>query len=379
MEFLPVPGTPVEELDTPAIIIDLPTFERNIFKLHGYFGQQTCKVRPHVKTPKSPAVAHIQIAAGGTTGGICAAKVGEAEAMVLGGIRQVLIANQVIGRPKVQRLMQLARYADLMVCVDSAANVDELSQATQAFGATLGCLVEVNVGLNRCGVEPGIPALELARHVARSPGLRFGGLSGYEGGLAAFPDFEERAIETKKRIQLLLDTRELLERGGLPVEIASAGGTATWNITGAIEGVTEVQVGSYIFMDTRYRYCPDFDISCKVLAMVISRPRKGVAVIDCGHKGIGLNASAALPYPLPNFNGLPEVEFPRGATVNRLTGEHGILDLEDEEAEQLRVGDKVVLLPAFHEATINQYDYMFGIRDGRVEIVWPITARGASR
>lgn len=377
MDSLPLPGRPLEELDTPALIVDLQVFERNIRKLHGYFQERKAKVRPHIKAHKCPAIAHIQLAASGTVGGVCAAKVGEAEVMVRGGITDVLIANEVVGKSKVQRLMQLARYANMSVCVDDSRNVAELSEAAQAFNASLGVLVEVNIGLNRCGVEPGQPAVELAKRVQKAPGLRFAGLMGYEGGMA-IPDFEERAIKTRERVQKLLDTLEAVERAGLTADIVSAGGTATWNITGAMPGVTEVQAGGYIFMDLHYRYCPDFDISLKMLCTVISRPTKNRAVVDCGHKAIGLNYAATMPRLYGNFTGLPEVEGIPGATVNRLHAEHAVLNLEGD-AVDLRPGDKVVLLPQYGGAPVNQHDYYFGIRNGKVETVWEIAGRGKFR
>ena len=376
MNYLPLPGTPIEDLDTPALIIDLPTFEANIAKLHGFFEQRVCKVSPTVKSHKCPEIAHRQLAAGETTGEICAAKVGEAEIMAQSGVKRIRINNQVVGHIKVQRLMHLALNVDMSVCVDDGDNVAELSQAAQALGATLDCLVEINVGLNRCGVEPGKPALELAQLVERSPGLRFAGLMGYEGGMT-IADFEERSSKARERVQRLLDTTELVEKSGLPVKIVSAGGTATWNITGTMDGVTEVCPGGYIFMDTHFRYCPDFDIALKVLAMVVSKPREGTAVIDSGHKAVGLNFSSTVGGSIPNFTGLPEVESLPGAKVNRLNADHGVLDLEDKEANQLRAGDKIVLLPASLDSVINLHDYYFGIRDGKVETVWPIAARGA--
>lgn len=378
MDSLPVPGTPIDELDTPTLLIDLPVMERNIERLHGFFRQRPARVRPHVKVHKSPDVARLQLAAAGTVGGVCVAKVGEAEVMVRGGISQVLIANQVVGQAKMPRLMALARQSDLTVCVDSAENVRELSEAARAFGATLGCLVEVNVGLNRCGVEPGQPALELARLVARSPGLRLAGLMGYEGGMQV-PDSEERATEARRRIRRLLDTREALERAGLAVGVVSAGGTATYNITGAMEGITEVQAGGYVLMDTHFRYVPDFDIALHLLATVMSRPTRDRAVIDAGHKAAGLNYTASVSGSLPGFTGLPEVAWPPGACVSRLNAEHGILRLEGADARQLRVGDRIPLFPAYAEAIVNQHDYFVGVRGGVVEAVWPIAARGAFR
>jgi D-serine deaminase-like pyridoxal phosphate-dependent protein len=377
MDFLPLPGTALDDLDSPALLVDLPVFERNLAKLHGYFQQRPAKVRPHIKAHKCPAIAHIQLGAQGTVGGVCAAKVGEAEVMVHAGVADVFIANEVVGRSKIQRLMQLARHARMSVCVDDPANVADLSEAAQAFNATLTVLVEVNIGLNRCGVQPGQPAVELARQVQKAPGLRFGGLMGYEGGMV-IADFDERAVKTRQQVQKLLDTVETVERAGFPVEAVSSGGTATWNITGAMPGVTEVQAGGYVFMDLHFRYCADFDIALKMLCTVISRPSRHRAILDCGHKAIGLNYAATMEGMHGGFSGLPEVEGIPGATVHSLDAEHALVDLAGD-AVSLRPGDKVVLLPQFGGAPVNQHDYYFGIRNGKLETVWEIASRGKVR
>ncbi len=358
LDFLPLPGTPVEELDTPALLIDLPVMERNLKTLHGYFATQTSKVRPHVKAHKSPILAHRQLAAGATAGGVCCAKVGEAEVMVHGGIKDVFIANEIVTRPKVARLMSLARDANMMVAVDDPQNVEELSQAAQAHGVILRAVVDVNVGLDRCGVEPGPGVVDLAKVVANAPGLHFAGLMGYEGGMW-IEDFEERSIETKARVRKLVDSRELVERAGLPVKVVSAGGTGTWNITSEIDGVTEVQAGAYPFMDAHYRYVPDFDVSLMVLATVISRPSKERAIVDCGHKAIGVTL------------GLPEAAWPKGATVEKLSAEHGNLALEGD-ARQLALGDKVWLIPSHGGTPVNIHSHYYSIRDGKLEAVLEI-------
>jgi D-serine deaminase-like pyridoxal phosphate-dependent protein len=363
LSYLPLPGTPKERLDTPCLVIDLPTMERNIQKMADFFRDRECKLRPHAKTHKCPILAHKQVEAGAI--GICCAKVGEAEAMVLGGVKDIFIANQVVGPTKIARLMALCRYADIKVAVDDPANVRELSEAAQAHGVNLGVLVEVNVRINRCGVEPGQPAVELARLVASSPGLAFKGLMGYEGQIR-IPDFEQRAIETRKAMQKLLDTKEALERAGLPVEIVSAGSTSTYNITGSIPGITEVEAGTYIFMDAAYRYIPDFDCALTLLATVISRPRKGVAIIDAGMKALSTD------------EGMPEVVWPRGAKLTRLSEEHGAMQVEGD-AEQLRPGDKVEILPSHGDTTINLHTHYFPLRNGILEAVWEISGRGRFR
>ena len=378
MEFLPFPGTPLDEVDTPALIVDLPTLEANIETMHSFFQQRETKIRPHAKAHKCPDIARIQLAAGGTTGGVCTAKLGEAEAMVQGGIDQVFIANQIVTPLKIRRLMALAHHAHLMVAVDDPKNVEGLSEAAQAHGVAVDVVIEVNIRENRCGVEPGEAALELARQVEHAPGLRYAGLMGFEA-VSGLPDFEERAIKTRERVQRLLDTREVVEQGGLPVEICSAGGTATWDITGTMSGITDVQLGAYIFMDLHYRYLSGFGISLKVLTTVISRPRKGLAVVDCGHKTIGLNYLASMSNNKEEgFTGLPEVEHPFGARVMSLSAEHGILEV-DGDAESLRPGDKLILLPSYSGAPVNQNDFYLGVRSGRVEAIWEITGRGRTR
>jgi 3-hydroxy-D-aspartate aldolase len=377
LEYLPTPGATLEEVDTPALLIDLPIFERNMNMVADFYRNTAAKVRPHIKGHKCPEIARLQLEAGSTVGGVCAAKLGEAEGMVQGGIGQVLIFNQITSPPKVRRLTALAKRGDITVAVDDPGNVEELSEAARAAGATIGACVEVAIGIDRCGIAPGEPATQLARKVAASPGLRFAGLLGYEGSLP-LPDFEERTVRARERIQRLLDTREMVEGAGLHCDIVGGGGTTTWNITGTFDGITEVQPGRYVTADLLYQGLGDFEVSLKVLSTVISRPRKGLAVIDCGHKASHLNFSShatrekypALP---PEYDGFPQVESPRGTRVVSLDAEHGRLEL-DGEAEGLRRGDKVVLLAAYHGSPLNQHDYYLGVRDGRVETVWQPSA-----
>lgn len=373
--YLPLPGTPLEEVDTPALVIDLPAFERNMALVADFYRDREAKVRPHVKGHKCPEIARLQIEAGSTVGGVCAAKLSEAEAMVHGGIDEVLVFNQITSPPKMRRLTALARDARVTVAVDDLGNVEELSEAAQASGVNIGACVEVNIGLDRCGVAPGEAAISLAEQVAAVPRLHFAGLLGYEGSMP-YIDFEERTLKTRERIQRLLDTREMVEGAGLACGIVGGGGTTTWNITGTFPGVTEVQPGRYITADLLYQRLGDFDVSLKVLATVISRPRKGLAIIDCGHKASHLNFSAQASrerYPdlPPEYNGLPQVETPRGARLVSLDAEHGKLELEGD-AEQLRRGDKVVLLMAYHGAPLNQHDAYLGVRDSTVETVWRV-------
>jgi D-serine deaminase-like pyridoxal phosphate-dependent protein len=265
-------GFPVAEIDTPALLLDLDIMEQNIARMAEAFRGIKAKLRPHVKTHKTPIIAHRQLAAGAI--GVTCAKLGEAEVMVEGGIRDILIANQIVGSRKITRLVNLARHADLIVAVDDPQNVAELSQAAQAAGVSLRVLIEVNIGMHRCGVEPGEPALALAQEVDRSAGLIFSGLMGYEGHLVFVSDLAERKERVYRDLQILLDTVSFLESKGLAVEIVSSGGTGTAMLTGALPGITEIQAGSYVFMDGRYRTIEgvEFDCALTLLTTVVSRP-----------------------------------------------------------------------------------------------------------
>ena len=365
LEYFPLPGTPVEELDTPALIVDLDIAEANIRKLQRWADRHKVAVRPHAKTHKSPYWARKQLDAGAI--GICAAKVSEAEALVNGGVPEVMVANQVIGERKTARLMALARHARMIVAVDRAENVKELSEAAVAFGAEVGVIVEVDIGMHRCGVDPGLPTVRLAKLIAKSPGLRFDGLMGYEGHLVANRDYEVRKTETLKAMERLVGAAGEVRKAGIPVKIVSAAGTGTYNITGTVKGITELQCGSYIFMDGDYlQVFDDFQSALNVLAMVISRPVPDRAVTDAGLKSISTD------------RGLPQVVGISGVTVTGLSEEHGRLKVEGEGAK-LKVGDRVRFLPMHGDTTINLHTHYFGIRDGRLETIIPIEGRGRIR
>lgn len=359
------PGMDKGELDTPALLVDLDVLESNIARMAGFVASHGLRLRPHYKTHKTPAIALKQMEAGAI--GITCAKVEEAETLVNAGIRDILIANQVIGRRKITRLMGLARHANLMVAVDDAENVADLSAAAVAGGASLRVLVEVNVGMNRCGVEPGSPAVELAHRVADAPGLVFTGLMGYEGFCQRIKDFAERAATTRQAMQKLIKTKEMVEASGLKVEIVSGGGSGTHAITGEIAGMTELQTGSYVVMDTDYRDLGlDFGCALTLLATVISRTTPGAAITDAGLKA------------MTDDHGMPEVKAVPGGRLVRLSEEHSRIELSDASVG-LRPGDKVEIIPSHCCTTINLHDSMYGIRKGRLEVVWPIAGRGKFR
>lgn len=357
-------GLPKYDLDTPALCLDRPALERNIAKMAAFFQERPAKLRPHFKTHKSPLIAWMQLRAGAI--GITCAKLGEAEVLAQAGIRDILIANEIVGADKIARLAGLAAYTDIMVAIDDIQNAAQISEAAQARGLQVRVLVEVNVGLNRCGVGPGTPCLQLAQQVAALPGLRFEGLMGYEGHTVMIPDMEERRKAAEESMAKLVGSAELLRQNGLPVGIVSGGGTGTYQITGSYPGVTEVQAGSYATMDAKYREVGmDFEMALTVVARVISANTPGRAVIDAGYKAFTSEL------------GMPKLIYPHGWRLTRLSEEHG--NLECEGGAPLRPGDMVEIAPSHGCTTINLYDAYHVARDGVVEAVWAISGRGKSR
>jgi len=361
-------GLHKNELDTPALLLDLPTMENNLRRMADFFQNSEVKLRPHVKLHKAtPALAHKQLDAGAI--GLTCAKLAEAEVLAAAGIKDILIANQIVGARKIQRLVNLAGYTDVIVAVDDFDNVRQLSEAAVARGVKLRVLVEVDIGNGRCGVEPCGPALELSRAVARSPGLLFMGLMGYDGHLTFQVESHDRERLAIEANSLLVETRSYIESAGLEVPIVSAGGTFTYKYVSQIEGITEIQAGTYLLMDTAFREkgVTEFDCTLTVLSTVISRPNRpdarDLAVIDVGRKSIEL------------FYGYPEVKYPEGAVLYSMPQEHSRLRL-DGNARDLKPGDKVELWVRDANGTINLYDKFYALRNDIVEAVWEIPGRG---
>ncbi len=351
-------GKDLAEIATPALVVDADILEANLKRLADYFADRHCKIRPHFKSHKSVELARRQIAAGSTTGITCS-KLAEAEVLVAGGVGDVLIANQVVGPDKAKRLAVLNAEALVRCAVDCAANVDELGTAATAAGVTIGVLVEVEVGMNRCGALPGVPTLDLARHVTTTDGLRFDGLQGYEGHIIYTDAPEERAAKALECLAPLVETRRLIESSGMSVAIVSCGGTGTYDTTGNIEGVDEIQCGSYALMDRKYKTLrPDFDVARWVLATVISA-HDDRAVVDVGLKGIGNE------FDTPSVVGHSEAE------ARYVAEEHIPFD-----RLPLSVGDRVRLIPPHGCTTQNLYRQMWITRSGEIEGVWAIEGAG---
>lgn len=361
-------GLHKQEIDTPALLIDLAAMESNLSKMATYFEGVRPALRPHVKLHRAtPILAHKQMQAGAV--GLTCAKLAEAEVLAAAGITDILIANQIVGARKIQRLVNLASYTDVMVAVDSYDNVRELSSAAQERGVELRVLVEVNIGHNRCGVEPLQPALDLSKAVHEAGGLRYLGLMGYDGHCTLGVEESERARLSRRANTLLVETRRFIEETGLRVEIVSAGGTFTYKYAAEIVGITEIQAGTYLLMDTAFEEhgVNDFDCALTVLSTVTSRPTwkgaENLAIIDVGSKGVS------------TLLGLPEIKDPDGARVVRLSQEHGRIDVE-KSARAPRIGDKMELWVRDANGTVNLYDKFYALRDDVVEAVWEIPTLG---
>jgi D-serine deaminase-like pyridoxal phosphate-dependent protein len=351
----------VEEIPTPALVIDAAAMERNIRRMADFFATGACRLRPHVKAHKTPEIARRQLAAGSCTGLTCAT-VSEAEA-VAALCGDILIANEVVGPGKCTRVAALARRVEVTIAVDSEAGLERMSDAARRAGVTVGALVDLNVGQTRCGVAPGDDALALARRVDAAPAVVLRGVMGYEGHVVSLPDRAEREARTRLAMDGLVRTARLLTASGLRCDVVSGGGTGTYDISGRIEGVTEIQAGSYVLMDSDYgRLGLPFEDAFWVLGTVVSRPDASRCVVDSGHKATTKD------------HGLPLVRDLEGASVVALNDEHATITLPP--ASRVQVGDRVYLRPSHTDPTINLHDVFYVLDGERVIDVWPIAARG---
>ena len=351
------------EIDTPALLVDLDALESNI-RTMGEELAGICNVRPHIKVHKTPAIAQKQISAGCI--GVTCAKVGEAEVMASAGIRSILIANQIVGPMKVDRLAGLARHADLMVAVDSGENAEEISRAAALHGSTVGMIIEVDVGFKRAGVQPGAPVSSLAKSISHLGNVRLAGIMGYEGHLQGIPALGERRRLVEKSLGQLVESARLLRKEGYDCEIVSTGGTNTYNIASRIDGITEIQAGSYAVMDNFHAVeGVGFKKALTVLTTTTRRPEPDRAIVDAGLKAF----ADASPFPTPKDR--------KGMTVTELSEEHGHLKIEHDG--DLQRGDRIEFYPFYAPTTVNLYDRMYGVRGDLVEVKWDIAARGRSQ
>jgi len=363
-------GLNKNELPTPALLIDLDLLKANIAKMSAYTKTAGINLRPHAKSHKCPEIAKLQLAAGAV--GVCAATISEAEALVSADISGVLITSPMAGREKIGRLVKLTqRQPDTMSVVDNIIHAEQLSDAAVAANVTLNVLLDIDPGLHRTGIPAGEGARALAERLDKLPRLQLRGVQCYSGTSAHVVGYEARRAHSLQALTPALALFAELRKRGFPVEVMTGGSTGTYNIDAVFAGMTELQAGSYVFMDIEYRdiggddgdIYQDFAHSLTVLATVISKSHDTLATVDAGLKAFATDR----PFG-------PEPKNIRGVRYHFAGDEHGMLELH-APSRDITIGDTVEFLVPHCDPNVNLYDRVFCIREGRVEAVWPI-ARG---
>jgi 3-hydroxy-D-aspartate aldolase len=365
------PGMDETDIQTPCLLLDLDALERNLRKLGDFAREAGVALRAHGKMHKSVDVAKLQQAIGGSVG-VCCQKVSEAEAFVRGGVTDVLVSNEVRDAAKIDRLARLPKLgARTIVCVDDVANVADLSAAAQKHGTQLECLVEIDCGAGRCGVTTSEDAAAIAIAIDRAPALTFTGLQAYHGSLQHVERFENREARFADALRIVEDAVAAITTAGLTCSVVSGGGTGSFHLEAGSGVFTELQCGSYAFMDADYGRIQDrdgrrldeaeFENALFILTSVMSHAKPGKAVCDAGLKAQSVDS------------GLPKVFGRDDVTYVKCSDEHG--EIEDPH-DVLRVNEKLRLVPGHCDPTCNVHDWYVGVRNGKVESVWPVSARG---
>ncbi|MBX7103337.1 MAG: DSD1 family PLP-dependent enzyme [Gemmataceae bacterium] len=359
-------GMSIDQIDTPALVIDLEAYERNLDRMAGKLHGSPVRLRAHAKTHKCAIIARHQMARGAV--GVCCQKVAEAEALIHAGVNNVLVSNQIVSPQKIARLVALAKQATVAVCVDHPANVRDLGRAAASADVRLPVLVEVDIGAGRCGTAPGQPTVDLARAIAAEPSLRFAGIQAYHGKAQHIYALADRRAAIEASVMLTRQTVGHLKAAGFNSPTVTGAGTGTYELELASGIYNELQAGSYVFMDVDYAKVEgsphEFEHALFVLCQVMSRPTPDRAVVDAGLKAHSVDSG------LPRVHGRPDIEFV-GAS-----DEHGTLKLRDPAAAPA-LGDLLRLIPGHCDPTVNLYDWYVCIRKNKVEALWPIIARGA--
>ncbi len=359
---MPLMGTSITDIDTPALWVDLDVMEQNIAHLRQHFHRAGIAWRPHVKGIKIPAIARMAVEAGAI--GVTSAKVSEAEVMVQGGIRSVLVANQIVTTPKIRRLAALQRQSEVMAVVDDAEVVRHTGRIGTEAGVDIPLLVDVNTGMDRTGVTPGEEAVELAHLIAITPGVKFRGVMAYEGHAIEIEDPQAKTAEIQRSVRELTRTAAMCRDAGLAVDIVSGGGSGTYKVMPFQEGVTEIQAGGAIFSDEAY---PTWDVETTpalfVRTTVTSRPAPNRIVFDAGWKA--LPAWARTPRPLGIDHVVSVVP----------SAEHGIVTLAKDN-QAIRIGQAFDFIVGYNDSTVFLHDTLIGVRNGIIETQWPILGRG---
>ena len=362
------------DLETPCLCVDLDRLERNLDRMQTTVTRNGIASRPHAKTHKCPAIARLQIATGSV--GICTAKISEAEVMFDHGVEQILMTTVNVTPSKIRRAMALKKWCGGFIqAVDTADNARDLSAAAHEAGVTADVVVDVDPGGHRTGISPGGPALELAQLVDTLPGLRLRGMLCYDGGAQHVTGFAERRHRALTQLEAAAATAEQMARSGLDTGIFSGGGTGTYNIDHETPGLTDVQVGSYVFMDAQYLAIggaedadvyTDFEPALTVLTTVLNAQYEGRATTDAGAKANTINR----PWPI--------IAGETGMTYSAGSDEFGTIRYEADASRTYAVGDKLELIVSHCDPVVNLYDQLYGVRGDMVEVVWPVAGRGKS-
>ena len=361
-------GMDEADIQTPCLIIDLDAFEENVATMRDRCSELDIKLRAHGKMHKSADVARYQIEHGGAVG-VCAQKVAEAEAFVRSGIEDVLVTNQVRDPFKIDRLARLAGQAKVSVCVDDLDNIADLSAAAQKHGTTIGVIVEIDCGAGRCGVEPGGAVVPIAQAAAEAPGLEFLGLQAYHGSSQHLRDYADRQATIDTVITMVRDCIAALKQSGLECAVVTGAGTGSYAFEGSSGVYNEIQCGSYAFMDADYQRIHDehgkpiteFRNALFILTSIMSHVKADRAICDAGLKAQSVDSG------LPVVFGRDDVEY------LKCSDEHGVIA---DPQGALKINQRLRLIPGHCDPTCNIHDWFVGVRNGRVECLWPVTARG---
>lgn len=359
-------GLPLAQLETPALCLDLPAYRRNVARMADYIIQRhRLAWRPHMKGQKAPELAHAALAAGAI--GVTCATVYEAEAMVEAGVTGVLVANQVVGERKLARVARLQRQTPVMAATDSLAHAEALDQAARTEGVVIPVLIELDLGMSRCGIPPGEAALELARAIGGMAGLRLAGLMGWEGHVLSYED-EEKEARIGRSIGALVSTADLCRAQGIAIGIVSASGSGTFRMSAPLRGLTEVQAGGGVFSDLNYQKwgLADHEFALTVATRVVSRPSATRIIVDGGFKTMSSQHGPPQPVGLGAVKSLV------------LSAEHGNIELEEPD-EAHKVGDMVNFIPGYTDSTVCLHDEMSVLNDGVLQAVWTIPGRTGRR
>lgn len=354
-------GTPVDELDTPVALIDLDALEHNIGVIASHYRRKRIRLRPHGKNHKSPQILGMQIAAGGTVGGVCAAKVSEAEVFVNNGAGNVLVANQVVDADKILRLAALARRVDTTVAIDDEVQIGRLAAGARALDTTLGVVIEVDTMMGRGGVRTIEHAVKLARAVSATPHLRFRGIMSHQVPTQRQPSRAQRFDEGGRCIERVVAAKRAIEAADIPVDIVSTGESWTYDVAATFPDVTEIEGGTYIVMEAPYAFMDEFRFALRIMGRVVARPDERTAIGDVPIDAIGAP------------NGLPTVE---GVGVAASAIDHHGITLSSETTIPLDIGDPFFLLTHQQDTTVNRWERLVGVRCGRVETIIEAQARG---